>query len=136
VIILDAAVLVGYLDDSDQHHPATVQALTEYAHETFAVSALNLTETLVRPASRGQSDRAQQVLVGDLDITTVPILGTDAPRLAEIRALTALKMPDCCVLLAAERTGAWATVTFDARLRAATARHGLIALPRYLRRDP
>jgi hypothetical protein len=68
--------------------------------------------------------------VQHLDITNVPILGTDAPRLAEIRTLTALKMPDCCVLLAAERTGAWATITFDARPRAATARHGLVALPR------
>lgn len=130
MIILDAAVLVAYLDDKDQHHAATLTVLSEYAHEMFAASALNLAETLVRPASHGTSDRALSVLVRDLDITAVPVLGTDAPRLAEIRATTELKMPDCCVLLAAERTGASAIVTFDTRLRAAARRQGLIALPR------
>ncbi|WP_367186735.1 PIN domain-containing protein [Sporichthya sp.] len=40
-----------------------------------------------------------------------------AVRLAQLRAETGLRMPDCCVLLSAEATGA-TVATFDDRLAA------------------
>lgn len=46
-------------------------------------------------------------------------LNDDAPtRLALLRAGTGLKLPDCCVLLAAEQTRG-TIATFDGRLTAA-----------------
>jgi predicted nucleic acid-binding protein len=45
-------------------------------------------------------------------------------RLALLRAETGLKLPDCCVLLAAEQSGA-AVATFDDRLAGAVTRRGL-----------
>ena len=60
----------------------------------------------------------------DLDVTSVALL-EDAPvRLAMLRAGTGLKMPDCCVLLAAEQTHG-ALATFDDRLATAATKRGL-----------
>lgn len=52
-------------------------------------------------------------------------LPPDAPlRLAALRAGTKLKLPDCCVLLAADQAGD-AVATFDDRLADAARTHGL-----------
>ena len=50
-------------------------------------------------------------------------LGADAPtRLARLRAETGLKLPDCCVLLAAQDASASSVLSFDDRLSAAAER--------------
>ncbi len=45
-------------------------------------------------------------------------------RLAQLRSATRLRMPDCCVLDVAQRTGA-AVLTFDRRLAAAAQKLGV-----------
>jgi predicted nucleic acid-binding protein len=60
----------------------------------------------------------QSVLRG-LAIAEVSLPPDAAPRLATLRAQTNLKLPDCCVLLAAEDSGADTVLTFDAQLAAA-----------------
>jgi predicted nucleic acid-binding protein len=102
VIVFDATVLIAYLDDTDPQHAPAAALLRDQAGSPFATSALTLAETLVRPVSCGAADLVIDILVGQLEITTVPIVGVEAPRLAEIRAHTGLKMPDCGVLLAAK----------------------------------
>ena len=63
----------------------------------------------------------------DLAWLTAVALDTDAPaRLATLRAITGLKLPDCCVLLAAEQAGA-AVLTLDDRVAAAARERGLAA---------
>lgn len=47
-----------------------------------------------------------------------------AVRLASLRATTRLKLPDCCVVLAAQQHAA-AVLTFDGRLAAASERLGV-----------
>jgi predicted nucleic acid-binding protein len=49
-----------------------------------------------------------------------------AERLAALRVATELKLPDCCVLLAAEDAQA-RLLTFDARLAREAGRRGLAA---------
>lgn len=57
-------------------------------------------------------------------------LPADAPvRLASLRAETNLKLPDCCVVLAAEQTQA-TLATFDHRLAATAEQRGLAVLDR------
>lgn len=129
MIILDAGAIIAYLNPADQHHAATRDTLAGHPRTPFMASALNLTEAMVRPVLAGIADQVLRKLFEQLDLTMVPVLGTDVLRLAEIRASTRLKLPDCCVLLAAERTGAGAIVTFDDRLRDAARKHGLIVLP-------
>ncbi|WP_188316648.1 type II toxin-antitoxin system VapC family toxin [Solihabitans fulvus] len=125
MIVLDANVLIAYLDKQDQHHISSVNMLSAAADNDFAVSALNLSEVLVRPAMNGTSKQAIQIIAHDLDVLVVPILGPDAVTLALIRAETRLRMPDCCVLLAADKVTASSIMTFDDQLAQAVEARGL-----------
>jgi len=68
----------------------------------------------VVPARIGRLDPVLSVL-RDLDVESLPFPADTAVRLAGLRASTSLKMPDCCVLLAAEDTAA-SIASFDDRL--------------------
>jgi predicted nucleic acid-binding protein len=123
VIVLDASVLIAHLDARDALHDRAEQALTSVASERLAASPLTVAEILVGPARAGRLDEA----VGALRVLGVSeiALPTDAStRLAVLRAQTGLKLPDCCVLLAAEEVPADAVLTLDDRLQAEAARRG------------
>jgi predicted nucleic acid-binding protein len=114
VIVLDASMLIAHLDDRDAHHQAATRLLAESGGEPLGASSVSLAETLVGPARAGRLEEARSVLsrlgVGDLGI------GEDAPaRLAELRAETGVKLPDCCVLAVAEEYEA-GVASFDSRL--------------------
>ena len=115
MIVLDTSALIGWSESSDAHHAAAIEQLTAHVDDEFLASPITLAEFYVLPAKRGKLDHAVR-LVADLGVSTVP-LPADAPvRLAELRAVTGLKLPDCCVLLAALQSDA-AVLTFDHRLR-------------------
>jgi predicted nucleic acid-binding protein len=121
VIILDASVLIAYLDGDDAQHGVAEELLAREIDDDFAVNSLTLAEVLVVPAREGMLDRVQTAL-RDLEAQELPFPDDSAVQLALLRADTGLKMPDCCVLLAADATGA-RVATFDDRLaRAAAAR--------------
>jgi predicted nucleic acid-binding protein len=123
VIVLDASVLIAHLEATDLHHDRATELLIEAAGEALGVSPLTLAEVLVGPARCGKVDAAQAA-IRELQIATVP-LDDDAPvRLATLRAGTRLRLPDCCVLLAAQVAEA-EVATFDDRLTACAADHGL-----------
>lgn len=114
MIVLDASVLIAFLDRDDEHHGAAEHLLTQATDEDLAVNSLTLAEVLVVPVRDGHLDRVTAALRA-LEIRELPFPADAALRLAELRAATGLKMPDCCVILAAE--GAAATVaSFDERL--------------------
>ncbi|HEX2393190.1 MAG TPA: PIN domain-containing protein [Solirubrobacterales bacterium] len=114
MIVLDASVLIAHLDGRDAHHEAATRLLAESDGEPLGASSVTLAETLVGPARAGRLEEARSVLsrlgVADLGI------GEDAPaRLAELRAETGVKLPDCCVLAVAEEYEA-GVASFDGRL--------------------
>jgi predicted nucleic acid-binding protein len=113
VIVLDASVLIAHFDGTDPHHAAATALLLEAVEERFSASPLTLAEVLVGPARAGRLAEAEAVL-HDLDVATVRLPGDAAARLAQLRADTGLRLPDCCVLLAAQDSGG-AVVTFDDR---------------------
>jgi predicted nucleic acid-binding protein len=118
VIVLDASVLIAHLDAGDPHHTRAVEALSEAAWEDFGASVVTVAEILVGPARADRLEAARAAL-RELGLQEI-LLAADAPaRLATLRAETGLKLPDCCVLLAAQDGGAQALVTFDHRLAAA-----------------
>jgi len=114
VIILDASVLIAHLDGNDSHHDLAVGLLTRIGTQELAASALSLAEVLVGPTRAGFPDRALAALQ-QLGVTGIPINADSAVRLASLRAETGMKLPDCCVLLAAQESSA-KLATFDARL--------------------
>ncbi len=124
MIVLDASVLVAHLDATDIHHDRAGVLLLDVAGEKMGASPLTLAEVLVGPARAGQIDRAT-ALLHQLDVASLP-LDDDAPaRLATLRAGTNLKLPDCCVLLAAEQSHG-AVATFDGRLANAATERGFV----------
>ena len=63
------------------------------------------------------------------DIAVDDLPGDAAGQLAELRAHTGLKLPDCCVLLTAERHGPAEIATFDTRLARVAVERGLVVRP-------
>ncbi len=122
--VLDASCLIAFLDGRDEHHAEAVRLLLEHADEPFAASVVTVAEALVRPAREERLADARRAL-DDLALSSLELPGDSAPRLARLRADTGLKMPDCCVLLAAQDVSADALLTFDVRLRAAATTLGL-----------
>jgi predicted nucleic acid-binding protein len=121
VIVVDASVLIAHLDEHDALHDRAVEALLASAEQPLACSPITLAEVLVGPARAGRLPDARSAISG-LGVAEIPLGDDAAGRLAELRAETALKMPDCCVLLAAEDGQAEAVLTFDDRLARAAER--------------
>lgn len=126
MIVLDATVLTAYLDSEDAHHPRAQTLLAREIDDDFAASSLTLAEVLVVPAREGRMDAVLRAL-SDLDVRELPFPAATAVKPAQLRASTRCRIPDCCVLLAAEQAQARLASFDDALNRAATAR-GLITV--------
>lgn len=122
MIVLDASVLIAFLDGDDHFHRRAHTLLVDQIDEDLAVNSLTLAEVLVAPARQNQLETVRNALT-DLEVHELSFPADSAVKLALLRATTRLKMPDCCVLLAAEEEQAH-LATFDDRLfQAATARN-------------
>ena len=114
MIVLDASVLIAYLDGEDDHHAAAEALLAASIDEELGANPLTLAEVLVGPVRHGRLAPAQAAL-RDLEVDELPFPPDTAARLAQLRASTGLKMPACCVMLGAEDAGA-TVACFDERL--------------------
>ena len=123
MIVLDASVLIGHLDGNDSHHRRARELLEVSAASPLGASPISLAETLVAPARAGQLDVAREALVR-IGVTELSFDEDAAARLAALRATTGRKLPDCCVLLAAQ-DNAGAVATFDKDLARAARDLGL-----------
>ncbi len=114
MIVVDASVLIAFLDPDDAHHAAAVALLAD-AVPPLLVHAITAAEVLVAPVRRGVADSVWSDLAAiGVEVDTMP----DEPmQLARLRAETGCKLPDCCVLATAARHHA-PVATFDARLSA------------------
>jgi predicted nucleic acid-binding protein len=115
VIVVDASVLIAHLDQHDALHSQAAERLLAAADRPLACSPITLAEVLVGPARLGRLDEARAA-IATLAVAQVPLAPDAAFRLAALRARTSLKLPDCCVLLAAETVAAASVLTFDDRL--------------------
>lgn len=115
MIALDASVLIAQLDDTDALHAGAVQVLRDHEEHLFVCSTMTVAEVLVQPARMGRTAAARAGLTR-LAVAEVGLPADAAERLARLRAETGLRLPDCCVLLAAEEAGADEVLAFDERL--------------------
>ena len=127
MIVLDASVLIGFLDSKDNHHAAAQQLLTHAVDDDLAVNTLTLAEVLVAPVRDNRLDAVLAALHA-LEVQELNFPAETAVRLAQLRVTTGLKMPDCCVLLAAEEAAA-SVASFDEGLAQAAAMRNLPVLP-------
>lgn len=123
MIVVDASVLIAHLDEGDAQHADAEAALLQAAVQPIAASPLTIAEVLVGPARQDRLEAAVDAL-GLLELQEIPFATDSAARLAVLRATTNLKLPDCCVLLAAQDARARAVLTFDDRLGREAARLG------------
>lgn len=123
MIVVDANVLIGHLESTDPYNLRAAALLDKAAGSSVGTSQVTLAEVLVRPIRAGRL-RETEARLRELRIMEIP-MGKYAPvRLALLRAETGLKMPDCCVLLAAEDAEASGILTLDEQLRTHAARLG------------
>jgi predicted nucleic acid-binding protein len=115
VIVLAASVLIAHLNRDDASHAQSEQLLMDTAEHPLSASSITLAEVLVGPARVGKLEVARTALA-ELEVSEVLLSTGAAERLARLSAETGLKLPDCCVLLAAETVHADAVLTFDDRL--------------------
>jgi len=125
MIVLDASVLIAQLDQDDALHAAARERLRTAVKQRFdfGASTITIAEVLVSPTSSGTLRTARAALRA-LTVVELPLPSDAAERLAALRVETGLKLPDCCVLLAAEATDG-AVLTFDERLASVAAERGL-----------
>ena len=123
MIVLDASVLIAHFDAADAHHDAADQQLLEIAEQPLGCSPLTLAEVLAGPARSGRLETVHRA-IEELEVVEIPLPPGAATRLARLRAETGLRLPDCCVLLAAQIGEAQFLLTFDDRLRREAQRLG------------
>lgn len=112
MIVVDASVLIAFLDPTDGHHAAAVELLAE-ATPPLLVHPHTAAEVLVAPVRRGLGDEVWATLTAiGVEIDDAPI---DPRQLAELRATSGCKMPDCCALATAAARSC-TVATFDERL--------------------
>lgn len=126
MIVLDASVLIAHLDDRDTHHERASRLLADSGAEPLGASTITMAETLVAPARGGRLDDVIAAL-DRLGVVELPLGDEAAAKLAQLRAEVGSKLPDCCVLLAAEERGA-TIASFDSALIDSATRLGLPAL--------
>lgn len=123
MIVLDACVLIAHLDANDGHHERATRLLASTSDLPLVASTLTVAEVLVGPTRAGRGRQAREAL-DRLGVTAVELPADAAGALADLRATTGLRMPDCCVLWTAVARQPAALATFDHHLvRAAESRH-------------
>ena len=117
MIVLDASALIAFLNPGDALHGRAVASVLARGARGLALSPITHAEVLVGPTRAGTLAATRQALAA-LGVAEIRLPDDGAQRLAALRARTRLRLPDCCVILAAQQSGG-AILTFDDRLSAA-----------------
>jgi predicted nucleic acid-binding protein len=122
LVVLDAGVVIGVLDDEDPHFDSALAAIEACSAGDLRLPASAYAEVLVRPARLGQLPRARDA-IRTLDIAIDPLSAEAAESAAELRAMhRGLRFADALVLGHAGIVGADLVLTTDRRLGAVDSR--------------
>lgn len=127
MIALDASALIAHLNPRDAHHEAATAILLSGTPGQMLVHTITLAEVLVGGVRVGHG----AAMLDDLraaGIVVAPQDDGEPLRLAELRASSGLKLPDCCVLAVAIHHRV-SLATFDDALAAAARRRGVPVQP-------
>ena len=113
MIVVDASVLIAYLDPHDAHHAGAVEVLAAAA-PPLLMHPVTAVAVLVAAVRRGVAE----AVWADLSAIGVEVddMPTDPMELVRLRVETGCKMPDCCVLVTAAHHDT-SVATFDERVR-------------------
>lgn len=116
IVVLDASVLIAFLNPGDAHHGAAIEALRRNRTEDLIVPASVYAEILVGPHRHGKPAVARaESFLGDFAIQIEPIDADIARRAGFLRSRHhRLKLPDALVLATADVMDASRVLTADA----------------------
>ena len=125
LIVVDAGVLIGFLDSNDAHHEAADEVLHEAIERTdrLVLPASAYADILVGPARRGATAvTTAREMTERVPIEVLPLDAAIAEAAARLRAAhKSLKLPDALVIATADVVEADQLVTTDRGWPAATA---------------
>lgn len=115
VVVLDASVIIGFLDPEDALHDACVSALAEHQHDDLAAPASVYAEILVGPFRAGTAAVSEvEAFLSDFAIRIEPITASIARIAARLRSeRKSLRIPDALVLACGDEIGAEVVLTGD-----------------------
>lgn len=115
VVVLDASVVIGFLDSADAHHARAVEALRALGESELVLPATAYAEVLVGPWRSGpEAVDAVEQFVADLALRVEPVTADIARQAARLRAARRpLTLPDALVLATADVLSASALLTAD-----------------------
>jgi len=115
--VIDAGVLIGFLDESDAHHEASTRELESARRPgEIAIPASALAESMVAPARKGDpSLEAVREFIDRLPVFVAELNAELAIIAAQVRARHGqkLKLPDALVVATAINLEADVLVTSD-----------------------
>jgi predicted nucleic acid-binding protein len=116
LVVLDASIVIAFLDPDDALHEAAVQALTVHQHDELVIPASVHAEILVGPYRSGRKAVAEvESFLADFAVRTEPVSVEIARSAARIRSGSrSLRLPDALVLATADALDADAVLTGDA----------------------
>lgn len=123
MIALDASVLIAHFNPADTHHHAATGILLAGTPGEMFAHTITLVEVLVGGVRAGQGASMRDDLRA-AGIIVAPHDHDEPLRLAELRASSGLRLPDCCVLDVAIRHRA-SLATFDKTLAAEAEKRGV-----------
>ena len=115
LVVLDASVVIAFLDPDDALHGSAVRALTDHQHDELLIPASVHAEILVGPYRTGP-DAVSEVekFLEDFGVRTEAITEAIARTAARRRSESrSLRLPDALVLAAADVVEADIVLTGD-----------------------
>lgn len=115
LVVLDASVVIAFLDPQDALHGAAVEALTEYQHEDLLIPVSVYAEILVGPHRKGaEAVSAVESFLADFAVQIEPLTPKIARSAAKLRSESrSLRLPDALVLATADELDADSVLTGD-----------------------
>ena len=126
LVVLDASALIALYQSDDAHHEWAKSMFVDTVEDTLIMNSLTYAEVLVQPILHKKAPKFRAGIDG-LGIDIRALSGEDAIELAQIRATTALRMPDAVVLFEALRSEA-TLATADSTLAREATNRGLRVL--------
>ena len=113
--VLDASVVIAFLDPDDALHEAAVVALTEHQHDELVIPASVYAEILVGPYRKGAEAVAEvEAFLADFAVRIEAMTPAIARAAARLRSDSrGLRLPDALVLATADETAADSVLTGD-----------------------
>ena len=115
LVVLDASVVIAFLDPADALHDPAVAALSVHQHDELLIPASVYAEILVAPYRRGaKAVDAVEAFLSDFAVRVAPLTPTIARAAAKLRGKSrSLRLPDALVLATADELDADTVLTGD-----------------------